>query len=233
MKTLFVLFILFLSLISSSNGSLVTPEEERRLVVEKAAQEEKEWWAFSEEANDFSNHPEITNRWEIGFQLVEALLDAEDANQMICISLQPRFEDHNGALVFPLWFNDMTLGHFNWVNNIGRCQTIWHESHGRMIFEQTYPRMYDVSIEDVAQKFSELNHVNMSCRGSYGWLGNEEGMLADISDEIYEAEMPSVSTKFKDFIPSQYGIRNLQFGSQVGRWSYTEYEKFYNKYIVE
>lgn len=231
MKTLFVLFSFLL--FSSSTGTLPTLAEKAKIKAEKLKEEEKEWWAFSEEANDFSNHPEIADRWEIGFQLMEDLLDAEDANQMICISMQPRLEDHNGALVFPLWFNDMTLGHFNWVNNIGRCQTIWHESHGRMIGKETYPRMYDVSIESIAEKFPQLNHVNMSCRGSYGWLGNEEGMFADISDEIYEEEAPSVSTKFKDFIPSEYGLRNLQFGSQAGRWSYTEYEKFYNKYIVE
>lgn len=232
MKALFVLFILF---VSSSNGSLVTPEEEKRVAAEKLEKEEQEFWVFTEEANDWSNVADIMNRWEISFQLMETLLDAEDANQMICISMQPRLEDHNGALVFPLWFNDMTLGHFNWANNIGRCAIIWHESHGRMVNENTHPRMYDLSIEAIAQKFSELNHVNMSCRGSYGWLGDEEGKLSDANDPLYEKMMPQVSSILdpSKFIPSEYGIGNLKFSSPQGRWSYTEFSKFYNKYIVE
>ncbi len=235
MKTLFVLFLFLVSSISSSTGSLVTPDEERRVAAEKAAQEELDWWVFSEEANDWSNVVDIANRWEIGFQLIETLLDAEESGDMVCTSVQPRFEDHNGALQFRLWFNDMTFGHFNWVNNIGRCQTIWHESHGRMIGKETYPRMYDVSIESIAEKFPQLNHTNMSCRGSYGWLGDEEGKLSDANDPLYEKMMPPVSSilNLLKFTPSEYGIGNLKFSTPQGRWSYTEFNKFYNKYIVE
>ena len=235
MKTLFVLFILFLSLISSSTGSLVTPQEEKRVAAEKLEKEEQELWVFTEEANDWSNIEDIMNRWEISFQLMETLLDAEENGDMICISLQPQIEDHNGALEFRLWFNDMTLGHWNWVKNIGKCKTIWHESHGRMIAEQTYPRMYDLSIETIAQNFSELNHVNMSCRGSYGWLGDEEGKLSDANDPVYERVMPPVSSILNSlkFTPSEYGIGNLKFSTPQGRWSYTEFSKMYNKYIVE
>lgn len=237
MKTLFVFFLFSLFSISSSTGSLVTPEEQeqKKIAAEKAAQEEQEFWVFTEEANDWSNIEDIMNRWEISFQLMEALLDAEESGDMICISLQPQIEDHNQALSFRLWFNDMTLGHWNWMNNIGRCAIIWHESHGRMIGKETHPRMYDVSIESIAEKFPELNHVNMSCRGSYGWLGDEEGKLSDANDPLYEKMMPQVSSILdpSKFTPSEYGIGNLKFSSPQGRWSYTEFSKFYNKYIVE
>ena len=230
MKTLFVFFILF-SFSFSSQGSFL--DVSQKLAKEK--EEEKELWYLSETANDWDSRADIINRWEIAFQLIDELLDAEEKGESICISLQPQEEDHNGAMAFDYWFNDMTFSHFAWVNNIGRCDVIKHQSHGRMVFDHTHPRMYDVSIEEISSiMFPELQHVNSSCRGSYEWLGDEPGKLSHANDPIYESMFPPVESILKDeFINSEKGIGNLRFSTPTGYWSYKKYSKIYGNYIEE
>lgn len=229
MKTLFVLFILFSSI--SSQGSFL--DISQKLAADK--EEARKLWYFLETANDWDSRADIINRWEIAFQLIDELLDAEEKGESICISLQPQEEDHNGAMAFDYWFNDMTFAHFAWVNNIGRCDVIKHQSHGRMVFNYTHPRMYDVSIEQISSiMFPELQHVNSSCRGSYEWLGDEPGKLSDANDPIYGEVFPPVESILKgEFINSEKGIGNLRFSTPTGYWSYKKYSSVYSKYIEE
>ena len=227
MKTLFVLFILLFSF--SSQGSFL--DVSQKLANER--EEDKQLWDAQEAFRDMSLSSAEVYRWQISFQLIEELLE-QDSRETICFSIQPQVEDHNNAMDFEYFFQQITGNHFDWMQNIGRCTKIYHFSHGRMMGQNTHPRMYDVSIEEIASElFPELKHLSKSCRGSYEWLGEEPGVLSEENEELLLKEMPMIESKIKADIKSEHGIGNLSFTNPMGHWSYNGYADEYNRYIEE
>lgn len=229
-----LLFVIFISLISfSSQGSFLDTHQTQT----KQHEEDFLLYVELEEGMDLL----LPDRAVMLGAFLEYHQEQEKKGNRICLSTQPSADDADGANEFWSWVKEVTHSNLEWVNNIGKCDTIWHISHGRMIGNETFPRMYDLSIEKIAHSFKETIHINMTCRGSYEWVGAKPGALTEEEDLVFDEYMDeqrkekgdSLSLNRLSYTSSDQGIGNLMFSNPAGYWTWAEDEIYFGKYIQE
>ena len=124
-------------------------------------------------------------------KMVDMMLTMEEKDEKFCLSTTIDLED--GALYEIGLVAELTQGHFAWVNNIGSCTFVLHDSHGHMDHYWTYQSQYDdVAMEEIADTFRGEHHISTSCRvNTDSDIGNQK----DFGDYNANWEVLFSSTK--------------------------------------
>jgi hypothetical protein len=222
MKALFVFFIIISLFSFSSQGNLLDVYQEE--IEEKMI--EKEFITFFTSISGENSGTIILN-------FIDFLENQREIGNRICINFDEA-NDYNDAFSELNYFLFITNHHYGWFHNIGQCDTVWHFAHGKMIGNETIAG-YDVTMETIAKKFPELNHLSNSCRGSYEWATGTYKLETEEIREIYTAYQSKTFNEEERVgnllnpIPSELGIGNLSFSSQMGMWATLGLSKAFGK----